>query len=101
MLIDLKTGELTHQDVGQMDMYVRMFDDLGKPEDDNPTIGLILCTHKDKTIAKYSVLNESRQLFASRYMMYLPTEKELEQELEREKRMIEIRLQEKKEFGDE
>lgn len=90
VLIDLKTGRLTHQDVGQMDMYVRMFDDLQKPEGDNPTVGLILCRQKDKTIAKYSMLNESRQLFASQYMMYLPTEEELARELDRGKKRIEM-----------
>ncbi|MEA1928333.1 MAG: PDDEXK nuclease domain-containing protein [Candidatus Auribacterota bacterium] len=83
LLIDLKTGELTHQDVGQMDMYVRMFDDLQRGDDDNPTVGLILCTEKDRTIVKYSVLNENRQLFASKYMLYLPSEEELTRELER------------------
>ena len=83
LLIDLKTGELTHQDVGQMDMYVRMFDDLQRGEDDNPTVGLILCTEKDRTIVKYSVLNENKQLFASKYMLYLPSEEELTRELER------------------
>lgn len=92
VLIDLKTGELSPQDVGQMDMYVRMFDDLQRNRDDNPTVGLILCTEKDRTIVKYSVLNENKQLFASKYMMYLPTEEELAKELEREKRMIEAKL---------
>jgi len=82
VLIDLKTGELSHQDVGQMDMYVRMFDDLQRGEGDNPTIGLILCTEKDHAIVKYSVLHENRQLFASKYMLYLPTEEELIRELE-------------------
>lgn len=82
ILIDLKTGELTHQDVGQMDMYVRMFDDLRKGEADNPTVGLILCTDKDKAIVKYSVLNENKQLFASKYMLYLPSKKELKQKLQ-------------------
>jgi predicted nuclease of restriction endonuclease-like (RecB) superfamily len=93
VLIDLKTGELTHQDVGQMDMYVRMFDDLERGEGDNPTIGLILCSDKDKTIVKYSVLNESRQLFASKYKLYLPTEEELIRELEKEKRLIEAGME--------
>jgi len=93
VLIDLKTGELTHQDVGQMDMYVRMFDDLQRVEDDNPTVGLILCTDKDKAIVKYSVLNENKQLFASRYMLYLPSEEELVRELEREKRLIEMEME--------
>jgi predicted nuclease of restriction endonuclease-like (RecB) superfamily len=93
LLIDLKIGELTHQDVGQMDSYVRMFNDKNLTEGDNPTIGLILCTKKNKTIARYSVLNESKQLFASKYMLYLPTEEELERELERERRLIEERQQ--------
>ena len=92
VLIDLKTGKLTHQDVGQMDMYVRMFDDLQRGEDDNPTIGLILCTEKDNTVVKYSVLEENKQMFASKYMLYLPTEEELVMELEREKRLIEMEL---------
>ena len=91
LLIDLKIGELTHQDVGQMDSYVRMFDDKYLTEGDNPTIGLILCAKKNETIARYSVLNDSKQLFASKYMLYLPTEKELERELERERRLIEDR----------
>ena len=93
VLIDLKTGKLTHQDVGQMDMYVRMFDDLQKGKDDNPTVGLILCTQKDKTIVKYSVLNENKHLFASKYMLYLPTEEVLAKELEREKQMIEMEME--------
>lgn len=93
VLIDLKTTKLMHQDIGQMDMYVRMFDDLRRIEGDNPTIGIILCTSKDETIARYSVLNESKQLFASKYMLYLPTEEELERELERERRLIEERQQ--------
>ena len=83
VLIDLKTHRLTHQDIGQMDMYIRMFDDLKKQEDDNPTIGIIFCTDKDETIVKYSVLNESEQIFASKYMTVLPTEEELKEELER------------------
>ncbi|MFM9949040.1 MAG: YhcG family protein [Saprospiraceae bacterium] len=89
VLIDLKTTELSHQDIGQMDMYVRLYEDKYKGPDDNPTIGLILCTHKDHTIAKYSVLNDSKQLFAAKYMLYLPTEEELQIELEREKSLIE------------
>ena len=91
VLIDLKTGKLTHQDIGQMDMYVRMFDDLKRGKDDNPTIGLVLCRDKDETIAKYSVLKENRQLFASKYRLVLPTEEELKAELEREIRLIENR----------
>ena len=73
-----------------MDMYVRMFDDLERGKDDNPTVGLILCTDKDRAIVKYSVLNENKQLFASKYMLYLPSEEELARELEREKRLFEI-----------
>lgn len=69
-------------------MYVRMFDDLERKEDDNPTIGLLLCTETDRTIAKYSVLNENKQLFASKYLSYLPSEQELEAEIEREKNVL-------------
>ncbi|MFH1829968.1 MAG: PDDEXK nuclease domain-containing protein [Pseudomonadota bacterium] len=89
LLIDLKIGKLTHQDVGQMDSYVRMFDEKFRVNGDNPTIGLILCAKKNETIARYSVLKDSRQLFASRYMLYLPTEEELQREIERERRLIE------------
>jgi predicted nuclease of restriction endonuclease-like (RecB) superfamily len=85
LLIDLKTSELTHEDIGKMDMYVRIFEDTVKGKDDNPTVGLILCTDKDHTVVKYSVLNESRQLFASKYRLYLPTEEELRIEIERER----------------
>jgi len=74
VLIELKTNKITHQDIGQLDMYVRMFDDIKKREGDNPTIGILLCTENDKTIARYSVLNENEQLFAAKYMSYLPTE---------------------------
>ena len=89
VIIDLKTGKLSHQDIGQMDMYVRMFDDLKRGEDDNPTIGIILCDSKDETVVKYSVIRENPQLFASKYQRILPTEDELVAELEREKRLIE------------
>lgn len=85
VLIDLKAGELTHQDIGQMDMYVRLFEDKVKGPDDNPTVGIILCTEKDRTIVKYSVLKESRRLFAAKYKLCLPTEEELQKELERER----------------
>lgn len=88
VLIDLKTGELTHQDIGQMDMYVRLYEDKYKSADDNPTIGIILCTDRDETVVKYSVLKENKQLFASKYKLYLPSEKELIEEIEREKEMI-------------
>jgi predicted nuclease of restriction endonuclease-like (RecB) superfamily len=88
VLIDLKTGKLVHQDIGQMDMYVRMFDDLKRGNDDNPTIGIILCAGKDETVVRYSVLKDSEQLFASKYRLVLPSEEELKTELEREKRFI-------------
>nr|WP_321497719.1 PDDEXK nuclease domain-containing protein [uncultured Methanolobus sp.] len=91
VLIDLKIGALTHQDIGQMDSYVRMYEDKFKLEGDNPTVGLILCSEKNEAIAKYSVLNESKQLFASKYMMYLPSEEELERELKRERNILEDR----------
>lgn len=90
LIIDLKTTELSHQDIGQMDMYVRYFEDKVRKENDNPTIGLILCTKKDSTVVKYSLLNESKQIFASKYMTYLPTEKELKKEIERERKAIEM-----------
>ncbi len=89
LLVDLKVRELRHEDIGQMDMYVRLYEDQFKPPDDNPTIGLILCTHKDHTVVRYSVLHENDRLFASKYLLYLPTEEELRAELERERRMIE------------
>lgn len=84
VLIDLKIGKLTHQDIGQMDSYVRLYEDLFKVEGDNPTIGLILCSEKNETIARYSVLKEGRQLFARKYRLHLPTEAELATELKRE-----------------
>jgi len=92
VIIELKTNKLTHQDIGQLDMYVRMYDDLKKQESDNPTIGILLCTETDKTIAKYSVLNQSQQLFATKYMECLPTEAELVAEIEREKLIIKQQL---------
>lgn len=88
VIVELKTDRITHQDIGQLDMYVRMFDDLERKEGDNPTIGILLCTETDRTIAKYSVLNESKQLFASKYLPYLPTEEELAAEIEREKQVF-------------
>lgn len=95
LLIDLKMNKLTHQDVGQMDMYVRMYEEQKRAHDDNPTIGLILCSERNNTVAKYSVLNESKQLFASKYVTALPTEEELQQELERERELI-LRIQEQR-----
>jgi hypothetical protein len=85
VLFDLKSGELTHQDIGQMDMYVRMVDELKRGPDDNPTVGIILCAQKDASVVRYSVLNENEQLFASRYKLVLPSEDELRAELERER----------------
>ncbi len=89
VLIDLKTDQLTHQDIGQMDTYVRMFDEFKRGEDDNPTVGLILCTSKDETIVKFSVLKDNEQLFASKYRLILPSEEELIAEIEREKLLLE------------
>jgi predicted nuclease of restriction endonuclease-like (RecB) superfamily len=91
VLIDLKLGKLTHQDAGQMDSYVRLYDDMCRSPGDNPTIGLILCSEKSGAIARYSVLHESKQIFASTYMLHLPTEEELRREIERERRLIEER----------
>jgi len=90
VLIDLKTGKLTHQDIGQMDMYRRMYDDLKKPEGDNTTVGIILCTEKSETVVKYSVMGDNQQLFATKYMPFLPTEAELIAEIEREKRLLKM-----------
>jgi predicted nuclease of restriction endonuclease-like (RecB) superfamily len=94
VLIDLKIGRLEHQDVGQMDMYLRIFDDLKRGEGDNATVGLILCAEKDEIVARYSILHESQQMFASKYMLYLPTEDELRNELARERAHIQGTLQE-------
>ena len=88
LLIDLKLGRLNHQDVGQMDTYVRIYDEQRRGDDDNPTIGLILCSEKSDAVAKYSVLADSKQLFASKYLPYLPSEEELRQELQRERQLI-------------
>lgn len=93
VIIDIKIQELTHQDVGQLDMYVRMYDDLRRTDTDNPTIGILLCADKDETVVKYSMLNENKQLFASKYMLYLPTENELKAEIERNKRLINKELE--------
>jgi len=91
VLVDLKVGKLTHQDIGQMDSYVRMFDAHARPPGDNPTIGLILCSRKNAAIAKYSVLSENKQIFAAKYVKVLPTEAELRHELQRERRQLEMR----------
>lgn len=85
VLIDLKVGSLTHQDIGQMDMYVRMFDDLQLTEGDNPTIGIILCNETDRDVVHYSVLQDKERLFAAKYLTYLPSEEELIREIEAQK----------------
>ncbi len=90
VLIDLKTDTLSHADIGQIDMYVRMYDDLKRGQDDNPTIGVILCTEKDETIVKYSVLAENEQLFASKYRLYLPKEEELRRLIEQDRILFEL-----------
>lgn len=92
VLFDLKTTKLSHQDTGQMDMYIRMYDDLKKQSDDNPTIGIILCAEREETVVQYSILKEHKQLFATKYMPYLPTEKELAEELDRERLFLKHRL---------
>ena len=92
VLIDLKLGKLTHGDIGQMDSYLRMFDDLYKNEDDNPTIGLLLCSEKNEAIVKYSVLNDGKNLFASKYRFTLPTHEELKKQIENERCRIEGRV---------
>ena len=88
VLFDLKKGELTHQDIGQMDMYVRMYDDLRRGPDDNPTVGIILCDDKDASVVRYSVLHENEQLFATKYKLVLPSEEELLAELSRERAQL-------------
>ena len=90
VIIDLKTTTLSHQDIGQIDMYVRMYDDLKKADDDNPTIGLLLCAEKDETIVKYSVLNDKNNLFATKYLLYLPKEEELKQIIEQDRVRFEL-----------
>lgn len=99
VLIDLKTTRITHQNVGQMDMYVRMYDELMRSEGDNPTIGIILCSDTDEDIARYSILNGNEQLFASKYKLYLPSEEELRAEIERQKSYF--NMQNKKNTTDE
>ena len=99
VIFELKTHRLTHQDIGQLDMYVRMYDDLVKGEDDQPTIGVLLCTDTDNTIARYSVLNDSDQLFAAKYMTYMPTEEELRREIEQQKEFYRLQHKEDKDDG--
>ena len=95
VLIDLKTTPITHQDVGQMDMYVRMYDERVRGEGDNPTIGIVLCSETDDDIARYSVLHDNNHLFASKYMLYMPTEEELRNEIERQKNFYRLQHSEK------
>ncbi len=90
VLIDLKKGQITHQDVGQMDMYVRMYDDLKRTEGDNPTIGIVLCSETSKDIARYSILRDSDNLFAAKYMPLMPTEEELRREIEAQKELFNL-----------
>ena len=97
VLIDLKTGKITHQDVGQMDMYIRMYDELKRNEGDNPTLGIVLCSETDEDIARYSVMHGSEQLFASKYKLYLPTEEELRAEIEAQKAIFYLQQKENSE----
>lgn len=94
VIIDLKVGKLTHQDVGQMDMYVRLFEEKVKQADDNPTIGIILCSQQNESVIKYSVLADNKQLFSSKYKLYLPSEEELKKEIERDRIYFENELRE-------
>lgn len=101
VLIDLKTQKITHQDVGQMDMYIRMYDELKRGEGDNPTIGIVLCSDTDEDIARYSILHGNEQLFASKYKLYLPSEEELKAEIEAQKTIFYLQQEEKRqEDGD-
>lgn len=99
VLIDLKTQKITHQDVGQMDMYIRMYDELKRSDGDNPTIGIVLCADTDEDIAKYSVLHGNEQLFASKYKLYLPTEEELRAEIETQKAMFYLQQNQGRDTG--
>lgn len=99
VLVDLKTNKITHQDVGQMDMYIRMYDELKRNEGDNPTIGIVLCSDTDEDIARYSVLHGNEQLFATKYKLYLPTPEELKAEIETQKTMFYLQQKEKDNEG--
>lgn len=90
VLVDLKIGKIVHQDVGQMDMYVRMYDQLKRSTSDNPTIGIVLCTETDEDIARYSILNGNEQIFASKYKLYLPSEEQLRAEIENQKMLFQL-----------
>ena len=97
VLIDLKTNKLSYQDVGQMDMYLQLYDQLMKQPDDNPTIGIILCSDTDSDVVRFSSLSKNEQLYASKYKLYLPTEEELRREIERQK---ELYLQRQQQLND-
>ncbi len=101
LLVDLKLGKLKHQDIGQMDTYVRLYDEQNKGDDDNPTIGLVLCSEKSEAVVKYSVLADNQQLFAAKYLPYLPTEAELKRELERERAKATAQLSQAQEGDDD
>lgn len=101
MLIDLKTTQISHQDVGQMDMYVRMYDSLKRTEGDNPTIGLILCSETSADMARYSILKENKQLFQAKYLTFLPTEEQLRQEIEQQKEIFLMQREMNKKKNDE
>ena len=98
VLIDLKMGTVTHQDVGQMDMYVRMYDELKRKDGDNPTIGILLCSKTSEDIARYSVLHDNNNLFMSKYLTYLPSKEQLRAEIEKQKTMFKLQHPESKEF---
>lgn len=100
VLIDLKTTKITHQDVGQMDMYIRMYDEIKKNKDDNPTLGIVLCSETDEDIARYSILHGNEQLFASKYKLYLPSESELRAEIEAQKMFFRLKQKEANGFQD-
>ncbi len=101
VLIDLKTEKITHQDVGQMDLYIRMYDELKRSEGDNPTIGIVLCSDTDDDIARYSVMHGNEQLFASKYKLYLPTKEDLKAEIETQKAIFYLQQQDNEEKGTE
>ncbi len=98
VLIDLKTSRITHQDAGQMDMYVRIFDETIKSKEDNPTLGIVLCSDTDHDIARYSILKGNEQIFASKYKLYLPSEVELASEIQRQKEVVRLQLEERGEL---
>ncbi len=98
--VRFKTTKISHQDIGQMDMYVRMYDELKRNEGDNPTMGIILCADTDEDIARYSILHGNEQLFASKYKLYLPSEEELRAEIEIQKQLFYLQQEEGKRFSE-